>query len=310
MLSFIVPAYNEEFELPATIAAIRDAVQDRHHEIIVVDDASSDATGQIATDAGAKLVSIDRRHIAAARNAGARVAQGDMLFFVDADTHINTKHVADSMAALASGCSGGGARIVTDGTIPRWGRVFMKISCALYFANNLAAGAFLFTTRENFERVGGFNERYFAGEEVWLSLALKKLGRFKILREPVITSGRKFRMHSGFHLWRRTTHMMLGGLRSSRSRDRLDLWYDGRRETSPPVGRTRPVASLKRNPSSTLPRCRPAKPPRSISPRVRAIRSMNAAVSRATFSSADSTSIASFLSPRRPRRTAQKAIRS
>ena len=242
MLSFIIPAYNEEFELPSTIAAIQDAVRDRQYEIIVVDDASTDATSQIAKDAGARVVPINRRQIAAARNAGARISAGDILFFVDADTRIKAKHIDGAIAALAAGCSGGGARIAIHGFIPWWGRIFLKIFCALYFANNLGAGAFLFTSRKNYEAVGGLDERYFAGEEVFFSLALKKLGRFKILREPIITSGRKLRMHSGWHIWWRSTRMMLGGLRSYRSRDRLDLWYDGKRETSPPVGRTSPAA--------------------------------------------------------------------
>lgn len=82
MLSFIIPAYNEELELPSTIAAIRKAAGEggQPYEIIVVDDASTDATRQIAANAGARVLSINRRHIAAARNAGARVAQGDILF--------------------------------------------------------------------------------------------------------------------------------------------------------------------------------------------------------------------------------------
>ncbi len=42
---------------------------------------------------------------------------------------------------------------------------------------------------------GGFDEQYFVGEEVYFSLALKKLGRFKVLREPIVTSGRKLRMY-------------------------------------------------------------------------------------------------------------------
>src|SRR6266705_543403 len=102
VLSFIVPAFNEELELPATIAAIRDAAQDRpasaeptagrQYEIIVVDDASTDATARVARDAGAQVVPISRRQIAAARNAGARVARGDVLFFVDADTCIDREH--------------------------------------------------------------------------------------------------------------------------------------------------------------------------------------------------------------------------
>ena len=119
-----------------------------------------------------------------------------------------------------------------DRDIPWWGRLTLKIFCTLYFANGLGAGAFLFTTRRNFESIGGFDEQYFAGEEVILSLALKKLGRFKILPEPIVTSGRKLRMHSGRHIWWRSTVLLLGGPGSYRSRDRLDLWYDGKRERS------------------------------------------------------------------------------
>ncbi len=232
MISFIVPAYNEELELPATLLAIQTAATEagETYEIIVADDASTDTTAALARAAGAEVVSIQCRQIAASRNAGARQARGEILFFVDADTRIKATHVRDGLAALQAGYSGGSARIVTDGAIPFWGQVFLKIFCALYFANNLGAGAFLFTTRQNFDAIGGFDEQYFAGEEVFLSLALKKLGRFKILREPMITSGRKLRMHSGWHIWWRSTYMMLGGLRSYRSRDRLDLWYDGKRE--------------------------------------------------------------------------------
>lgn len=234
MISFIVPAYNEEHELPATLRAIQEAARaaGEEFELIVVDDASTDATPKIAESSGAMVVPINRRQIAAARNAGARAARGEILFFVDADTRINVIHVREGIAALQSGFSGGSARVLADGYVPRWGRFWLNIFCTIYFAVNLGAGAFIFTTRKNFETVGGFDEQYFAGEEVFLSLALKKLGKFKILPEPMVTSGRKLRMHSGWHLWRRSTRMMLGGLKSYRSRDQLDLWYDGKREST------------------------------------------------------------------------------
>ena len=232
MISFIVPAYNEELEISSTIAAIRAAASDvtQPYEIIVVDDASADATAEIAAMAGARVISINRRQIAASRNAGARAARGDYLFFVDADTRISRTHVAEPIAALEAGYSGGSARVVTDGFIPLWGRIFVRVFCTVYFGLNLGAGAFLFTTRRNFDAIGGFDEQYFIGEEVYFSLALRKLGRFKVLREPILTSGRKLRMYSARHVLVRSFWIVIGGPTAARSRDKLDVWYDGKRE--------------------------------------------------------------------------------
>ena len=233
MLSFIVPAYNEELELPSTIAAIRDAAAstNQNYELIVVDDASTDATAEIARKAGAQIVSITRRQIAATRNAGASVAHGEILFFVDADTRINAAHIVDALAALRDGAAGGSARVAADGAIPLWGRIFITVFCAIYFANNLGAGAFLFTTRQNFDAVGGFDEQLFIGEEVYFSLAMKKLGRFKILREPILTSGRKLRMYSAGKILSQSFSIAIRGKRAACSRERLGVWYDGKRET-------------------------------------------------------------------------------
>ncbi len=232
MLSFIVPAYNEEHELPQALAALRVAAETsgQPYEIIVVDDDSSDATAEIARGAGAIVVAVRHRQIAAVRNAGARAARGDILFFVDADTQISPVHVSGALHALAAGCSGGGARVTTDGSVPVWGHIFVCVFCAVYFAVNLGAGAFLFTTRQDFRAAGGFDEQLFAGEEVYFTMALKKLGRFKLLREPVVTSGRKLRMHSARHILTRSLAIVLGGKRAVRSREKLDIWYDGKRE--------------------------------------------------------------------------------
>ena len=237
MLSFIVPAYNEEHELPRALASLRAAAEASgdSFEIIVVDDGSTDATAQIARENGAIVVPVQHRQIAAVRNAGARVARGDTLFFVDADTQILPSHVTGALAALAAGYAGGGAPVATEGSVPWWGPWFIRIFSFFYFTlSNLGAGAFLFTTRQNFQIVGGFDEQFFAGEEVFFTQALKKLGRFKLLREPIVTSGRKLRMHSGKHILARSFALVMGGKRAVRSRHKLDLWYDGKRETKAP----------------------------------------------------------------------------
>jgi glycosyltransferase involved in cell wall biosynthesis len=235
MISFIVPAYNEEHELSDTLAAIHAAASDvaRPYEIIVVDDASTDATPKIASDSGAKVIRINRRQIAASRNAGGRAAQGEYLFFIDADTRINQAHVSGGIAALEGGYAGGSARVAMDGFIPIWGRMLLRGFSSVYFGLNLGAGAFLFTTRRNFDVIGGFDEQYFAGEEVYFSLELKKLGGFKVLREPVVTSGRKLRMYPAKHFLRKFFGVILRGPGGVRSRAKLSLWYDGKRERHP-----------------------------------------------------------------------------
>ena len=232
MLSFIVPAYNEELELPATLEAIKRAAGGHDYEIVVVDDASIDATAGIARAAGVRLISIERRQIAAARNAGGRAAHGEVLFFVDADTRINSKHVSGAVDALSQGYAGGGAQVRVEEPIPAWASVALKFFCFVYFGLKLGAGAFLFATRKNFEAAGGFDERVYIGEEVYFSIALRKIGRFKILSEPVLTSGRKFRIYSGWEILRHSTRVLLLGPRSAHSRGDLGIWYDGRRETS------------------------------------------------------------------------------
>jgi glycosyltransferase involved in cell wall biosynthesis len=237
MLSFVVPAYNEQLELPETLAAIHTAAcaNRTDYEIIVVDDGSTDATGRLAEAGGAEVITIHRRQIAAARNAGARAAKGDVLFFVDADTRIEPYHISRAVQLLKSGCSGGGARIKFGDEVPLWGRIFASLFGSLYFAANLGAGAFLFTTTAAFHRAGGFDEQYFAGEEVYFTLALKKLGPFKLIQLPVATSGRKLRMYSAGQVLGGLLGAVAGGKRTVRNRNRLDLWYDGKRETRSPV---------------------------------------------------------------------------
>ncbi len=232
-ISFIVPAHNEERELPATLRSIQRAAAGIAYEIVVADDSSTDATGALARDFGARVVSIQRRQIAAARNAGASAARGDILVFVDADTRITSAHPAGVRAALAAGCVGGATRIAITEEIPRWASMFMRLFATVYFGLNFGAGAFLFTTRENFQRVGGFDEKYYAGEEVYFSLALRKLGRFKILAAPAFTSGRKLRLYTGREVLRTSVTLLLGGERALLSRQKLALWYDDKaRETA------------------------------------------------------------------------------
>jgi len=62
------------------------------------------------------------------------------------------------------------------------------------------------------------------------------------LREPIVTSGRKLRMHSARYVLGQSFALVVGGKRAVRSRDKLDIWYDGKREsdTRPPLAENAP----------------------------------------------------------------------
>jgi hypothetical protein len=93
----------------------------------------------------------------------------------------------------------------------------------------IAGGCYFFCTKAAFEQAGGFGERLFAGEEIWLSRTLRRHGRVAILRETVVTSGRKMRTHSFPELLGTLVRIVLGGPRALRNRNRLGIWYGPRR---------------------------------------------------------------------------------
>jgi glycosyltransferase involved in cell wall biosynthesis len=231
MLSFIVPAHDEEALIGRTLRAIDAAARPfgAPFEIIVVDDASTDATAAIAAAAAARVVPVALRQIAAVRNAGARAAIGDRLVFVDADTLVNEAVVRAAIAAMDGGAVGGGCAVRFDGRIPLYARLLLPAFMAVYRAMRLAAGCFIFCTRDAFAAVGGFDETLFASEEVALSAALRRHGRFAILRESVTTSGRKLRAHAPREIFVLAVKTLLSGGRAVRRREGLDLWYGPRR---------------------------------------------------------------------------------
>ena len=233
MISFVVPAYNEEKYLPATLDAIHAAARALgvEYEIVVSDDASTDATPAIARALGARVTTQENRQIAATRNAGAKAATGDILIFVDADTLVNEALVAEAVAALRAGAVGGGARVRLEPSSPGWARAFMVLFNILYFGiARFAAGCFVFCTRAAFEAAGGFDEAYYAGEEMLLSRALRRGGRFVILRNYVTSSSRKLDHHTPAEMFWIFAKLAAGGPAALRKRGpRTAFWYPDKR---------------------------------------------------------------------------------
>ncbi|HTM58044.1 MAG TPA: glycosyltransferase [Candidatus Udaeobacter sp.] len=231
-VSFIIPAYNEEHSIARTLGSIAEAARalGEPHEIIVADDGSTDRTGAVAEAHGARVIRVRHRHIAATRNSGARAATGDRFIFVDADTQVTAALVRAALAAMSEGAIGGGCAVKFDDPLPRYARVIEWLLDDSFRHAKLAAGCFLFCTREGFGAAGGFDESVYGGEEILMSQALKRHGRFVVLRELALTSGRKLRAYSGAEVFQTLMYLLANGRKSVESRAGLDFWYAPRRE--------------------------------------------------------------------------------
>ena len=115
MLSFVIPAHNEEQLLSSTIRAFHTAARGEEYEVLVVDEDSSDRTANIAIAEGVRVISVRHHQIAATRHAGACATRGDLLLCVDADTLISAVVVREALAAIAQGAAGGVALGVFEG---------------------------------------------------------------------------------------------------------------------------------------------------------------------------------------------------
>jgi len=239
-LSVVIPAYNEEKLIAGTIdrlcESLRGAGLDRSSfEIIVCDNASSDATAALARGAGARVVFEPERQIARARNAGAALARAPWLLFLDADSWPDAALLKDLVAVM------GDRRVVAGGCTMRMEGVPLSIAVGYRIWNLIsracrwAAGAFIFCRRDAFDAIGGFGLAFYVAEELDFSRRMKRWGRARGLRFcilhrfPLLTSGRKGRLYSQREILSLLVSMLCHPRRFFRDRGMLNLWYDGRR---------------------------------------------------------------------------------
>jgi glycosyltransferase involved in cell wall biosynthesis len=239
-ISVIVPAFNEEKLLAASLAEMRTAAAafTRHgwnYELIVCDNNSTDRTAEIARAAGAAVVFEPFNQIGRARNTGARSATGDWLVFVDADSHPSEGLFADVAAAIVSGkYLAGGSTVRLDERMISAELITLAWNWASRL-KRLLAGSFIFVEAEAFRKFGGFSEKFFAAEELELSQRLKQqarpLGKKLVIlhRHPLKTSARKIKLYSWGELLGFLFRTLFQYRRTLTSREAAYLWYDGRR---------------------------------------------------------------------------------
>lgn len=196
--SVIIPAHNEENYVARCIASVRKAAKyyGGTVQVIVVCNRCTDRTAEIAKQHGAKVILNEDRCIAKVRNAGIRVASGDVIVTIDCDNRMTKGTLREIALLLRTGrYIGGGAPIRFERySFPLYCN---DLLCRLSFGiTGLYCGMF-WAKRSTFQAIGGFSEKK-AMEDVATARALKAYGKrhgkkYTVLRENVlINSTRKY----------------------------------------------------------------------------------------------------------------------
>lgn len=196
-LSIIIPTLNEEAALPATLKSVA-ALTPAPFEVIVVDSSSEDRTVDIANSYGARVITGLSPGRAGQMNAGARIAGGDQLCFLHADTELPADFVSlangvlsDPRTALAGFISimrgDNGVRRVTTAHnfLKTWYAPLLFRTISFFRGARLLFGdQVIVCRRRDFEAVGGWDPDQKIMEEADMCLRMVRGGYGRVRQVP------------------------------------------------------------------------------------------------------------------------------
>lgn len=216
LFTVVIPAHNEEKYIGRCIKSIIYAsryVKNNTVEIIVVANRCTDKTAGIALQYGARVIVNNDKCISAIRNAGVNSAKGKIIVTIDADSIMTKYSLIEIQKLLESGkYIGGGSKMKFDRMSV--GIVFSS----MYVAANLiplmvkrggyVSGGMFWFYKDDFNKLGGFDESLVSLEDMDFALRLRKLGKAQnkkygtLSRSYIITSSRKFDEFGDWYLIR------------------------------------------------------------------------------------------------------------
>jgi glycosyltransferase involved in cell wall biosynthesis len=239
--SVIIPAYNEAEFLPRLLDSIEVAKSNYSGgpeavEVIVADNLSTDRTAEVAAARGARVVTVAKRRIAAARNGGGRAARGEIVCFIDADSALHPQTFNAIDRAIESGRYVAGS---TGLTLERKSLGLLVTYCLgapLVLITGMDAGVH-FCRRADFEAIGGYDESRLYAEDLMFLMALRRLGQSrgqKLTRLSSIKAlgcTRKFDQFGDWHYFGMLGHVFKSLVTGNWNDERLAerYWYNSGR---------------------------------------------------------------------------------
>jgi GT2 family glycosyltransferase len=226
IVSFIIPALNEEKHIGRCIQSIRQLILPsgvEELEIVVVDNQSADDTAEISRRLGARVIEVVPGRPSVARNAGAQAARGQWLAFVDADCEL----ARDWLKRCAAELNGSGETVAVGGAAAPPTRDATWVTRAWYYLAHSSRDAKahqvrwlptfnLLVRRDAFEQAGGFDETLSTCEDCALGFKLAALG--KLIHDPGVHTVHLGESRSLTELFRREAWRTAGNLRLAATR--------------------------------------------------------------------------------------------
>ncbi len=191
-ISVVIPAYNEENYLKSTLESLKKQAL-KPFEIIVVDNGSTDKTGEVAKSLGVKVILEKKKGIGFARKIGFEEALGDIIATTDADTILPKDWLLKISKTFKKNSNiiavGGPYNFNTNKY-----KLIIKIVSKIWIfgdrilnSGNNIPGVNMAVLKKAYFKVGGFREiNYF--EDLDLSLRLKKIGKVVFLKDLLVTT--------------------------------------------------------------------------------------------------------------------------
>jgi glycosyltransferase involved in cell wall biosynthesis len=210
-ISVIVPAYNEERYLGATLKSIQRAKEFLLRkdalpiEIIVVDNGSTDSTSDIALSSGASVIKETKHNVARVRNAGASFAKGKVLVFIDADTIVPDELLWRINEVMVTPSCFGGAVDTDYRAAKTLVNIYLQLWRILGKLAGMAQGATQFCRREVYASMLGYDESLYMGEDIDFYWRMKQFAERQnahvcfIEDIQVVPSTRRFDQWSFWH---------------------------------------------------------------------------------------------------------------
>ncbi|MFE8938056.1 MULTISPECIES: glycosyltransferase family 2 protein [unclassified Streptomyces] len=230
-VSVVIPAHNSARTLDACLRSVY-AQTHPVHEVIVVDDGSTDATAEIARRHPCTLLGDGvNRGVSAARNTGIAAATGDVLFFLDSDEALTPGSVEAALEILradpACGCVHGVIApepLVDDGPV-EWYKTLHAHWWRARGAGVVQTALFAQAAvpREVFARIGGFDESLRDSEDLELSDRLAPHYRIVLTERVAAHHDEEHRLGPLLAETYRRALLLVPALRSARAGGRSHL---------------------------------------------------------------------------------------